>query len=89
VSRGRTLSPRSLEAILRERLAATGNREVSVRVIRLEGDRALVEVPHSRALVARDAWNGSWTAIDGGPVVLATHATWGTLAKAKLWLRSP
>lgn len=64
-----------------------GAREASVRVVRFEGERALVEIPHTLVSVARGAWNGSWTSIHGTPLVFRTYATWGTLVKGKTWLR--
>jgi hypothetical protein len=58
-----------------------------VRIVRVEGPRALVEVPHTWADRARQLWNGSWTAESGGTITIRTHRTWGTLRLGKQWLR--
>ncbi len=79
--------PRLLEGALRQSLArrAAG---VTVRVVRVEADRAIVEVPHGGSAEARAAWNGPLD-LPGRPALrLATRRTWGTLLKGKQWLRS-
>jgi hypothetical protein len=58
-----------------------------VRVVRVEADRALAEVPHGLAARARAAWNGPLE-LPGAPALsIATRRTWGTLRKGKSWLR--
>ncbi|MCI4352050.1 MAG: hypothetical protein L3K14_01490 [Thermoplasmata archaeon] len=58
-----------------------------LRVVRLEGHRALVNVPHTWALRARTEWNGRWTTPDGTDLEVRTYRTWGTLVGGKRWLR--
>jgi hypothetical protein len=79
-----------LERALREALppAPVDSRARQPRIIRLERGRALVEVGHRWAAVARKAWNGPVTGPQGGPIELSTRRSWGTLRGAKIWLRS-
>ena len=84
---GQPLPPRLLELWLRRSLSETLGAPASVRVIRVEGRRALVEVSHLSATVARHTFSGE---LPGAPLpglALATRRTWGTLRLAKLWLR--
>jgi hypothetical protein len=83
------VSPRWLERALGDRLAASTAPGVRVRLIRLEGRRALIEVDHRAALLARTAWNGPIPGPGGSPVGVSTVRTWGTLVKGKAWLRRP
>ncbi|MGI0131530.1 MAG: hypothetical protein ACREDK_00300 [Thermoplasmata archaeon] len=80
------LSPRYLEGALVARL---GLLDVPgrVRLIRAEGNRALVEVPHRAVAAARIAWTGAWTTDRGAPLATVTRRTYGTLVKGKVWLR--
>jgi RNase P/RNase MRP subunit POP5 len=84
----RTLSARGLEQILVERLRSPDRSSPWVRVVRWSGTRAIAEVAHTDAEAARAAWNGAYTQISGTTVSLRTHATWGTLRKAKKWTRA-
>ncbi len=59
-----------------------------VRLIRAEGDRALVEVPHRAVPLARAAWSSSWVTDRGTALRARTRRTFGTLVKGKLWLRA-
>jgi RNase P/RNase MRP subunit POP5 len=82
------LSPRWLESVLFDRLGENGPRSGRMRVIRVEGHKALVEVPHRVAPTARAAWNGNWTTARGERVGATTHRTFGTLVKGKAWIRA-
>jgi hypothetical protein len=82
------LSPRLLERWLTERLDQ-GTFVPKLKVVRVEGRRALVNVPHTWALRARRLWTGQWTATDGTRLEVRTHRTWGTLVGGKDWLRRP
>ncbi|MCI4344047.1 MAG: hypothetical protein L3J87_00270 [Thermoplasmata archaeon] len=55
----------------------------------MEGRRALVEVDHRTAPLARAAWNVPISGPAGAPVGIVTVRTWGTLVKGKAWLRRP
>jgi hypothetical protein len=81
------VSPRWLERALGERLAERNPVLGRVRLIRLEGRRALVEVDHRVARTARDVWNAPMPGPTGAPVGISTARTWGTLLKGKAWLR--
>ncbi|MCI4350347.1 MAG: hypothetical protein L3K15_02385 [Thermoplasmata archaeon] len=81
------VSPRWLERALGERLAAATSSPGRVRLIRLEGRRALVEVNHRVARLARSAWNAPMPGPTGTPVTISTAKTWGTLLKGKAWIR--
>ncbi len=83
-----SFSPKLLERWLTERLATEGP-PPKLRVIRVDGRRALVDVPHVWAGRARSLWTGHWTAPDGTRVEMRTHRTWGTLVGGKRWLRRP
>ncbi len=74
-------SPSQFESVLREALARRRPGPPRVRLVRAQGARAIVEVEHSDAASARDAWNGPL-----GPIELRTVRTWGTLVGAKAWL---
>jgi hypothetical protein len=78
-------SPQAWEAILRARLARAGVSPASFRLIRADGPRAIAEVDHRTAPLARAAWGMPGT----GPrdPSLAPRKTWGTLVGAKAWLR--
>lgn len=88
VTGGQPLPPRLLESLLLERLGPTGT-PGRVRLIRAEGNRALIEVPHLAVGLARLRWTGSWTTARGAPVTAATRRTFGTLVKGKQWLHAP
>ncbi|MFZ0830244.1 MAG: hypothetical protein WCB18_04485 [Thermoplasmata archaeon] len=81
-----SFSPRALERWLSVRLATQGP-PPKLRVVRVEGRRALVDVPHTWANRARAAWAGRWTAVDGTVLEVRTYRTWGTLVGGKRWLR--
>jgi hypothetical protein len=81
-----SFSPRTLERWLVDRLASEES-PPKLRVIRVDGRRALVDVPHTWARRARLQWTGRWTAADGTPLEMRTHRTWGTLVGGKRWLR--
>jgi hypothetical protein len=81
-----SFSPRMLERWLSDRLALSGP-PPKLRVIRVDGRRALVDVPHSWAVRARAGWTGHWTAADGTDLDVRTYRTWGTLVGGKRWLR--
>jgi hypothetical protein len=82
VSGAPTLSPKSLEILLVERLR-TAARALPFRVIRTDGPYGLVAIPHLSLQEARGAWNGS---LDGRGISLRTLRTYGTLLKGKQWL---
>lgn len=84
----RTLSARGLEQVLIERLRTPERPDPWVRVIRLDHGRAIVEVAHTEAVRARTVWNTTYTLLNGVPLDLVTHSTWGTLRKAKAWSRA-
>jgi hypothetical protein len=71
------------EAVLRRRFdrAAVPGR---FRLIRTDGYRAVAEVDQLRAAAARAAWNAPAT---DGDAAVVTRRTWGTLRRAKRWLR--
>jgi len=71
----------ALERELARRLDRPG---IEVRVIRLEGRRALVRIPHTSVAAARAGWNAPAPA---GALVLRTLRSYGTLRKGKAWLR--
>jgi hypothetical protein len=79
---------RWLEPELAIRLEVPDDRPERVRVIRIDGARALVEVSHRIAGAARLSWNTSFPLADGRRVTVATHRTYGTLRKGKEWLRA-
>jgi len=81
-----SFSPRTLERWLSDRLSTAGA-PPKLRVIRVEGRRALVDVPHTWAVRARTQWNARWTAPDGTQLDVRTYRTWGTLLGGKRWLR--
>ncbi|MGI0053831.1 MAG: hypothetical protein ACREC5_07335, partial [Thermoplasmata archaeon] len=82
-------SPRLLEQSLRESLARERREPAPIRLVRLEGRRAIVQVPHLATPAARRAWNGPG-GVDpsGGGFSVRTCRTYGTLLKAKAWIRS-
>ena len=75
------LSPRWWESTLRRQLDGAPT-PVPFRLIRSEGSRAVVEVPHRSAATARTRW----TAALDDHLALETVRTWGTLVGAKAWL---
>ena len=79
-------SPRQLERWLSDRLATDGPAP-KLRVVRIDGRRALVDVPHTWAVRARTQWTARWTAQDGAVLEVRTYRTWGTLVGGKRWLR--
>jgi hypothetical protein len=82
-----SFSARILERWLSDRLASDGPAP-KLRVIRVEGSRALVDVPHTWAARARAGWTGHWTTRDGAELEMRTLRTWGTLVGGKRWLRA-
>lgn len=78
-------SPQAWEAVLRSRLARAGVPTGSFRLIRFEGHRAIAEVDHRTALLARAAWEAPTLGPD--EVTLIPRKTWGTLVGAKAWVR--
>jgi hypothetical protein len=84
-----SLSPRALERALGRPFAArAADPAPAIRVIRVEGSRALVRVPHRFVAAARAAWNGPVETAGGATLRLRTHRTYGTLVKGKRWLRA-
>lgn len=81
-----SFSPRILERWLSDRLA-DGSPPPKLRIIRVVGRRALVDVPHTWAIRARTEWTGRWTTADGTDLEVRTYRTWGTLVGGKRWLR--
>ena len=61
---------------------------MALRILRREAGRYLIEVPHTAAAAARRSWNGPLPDGRRGSVRLATRRTWGTLRRAKRWLRA-
>lgn len=81
-----SFSPKRLLQWLGDRLSDSGS-PPTLRIVRVEGRRAVVSLPHTWVRAARAQWNGRWTAADGTPVEVQTVRTWGTLVGAKQWLR--
>jgi hypothetical protein len=81
-----SFSPRTLERWLSDRLT-TGGPPPKLKVVRVEGHRALVDVPHTWAIRARTEWSGRWTTTEGVTVEVRTYRTWGTLVGGKRWIR--
>ena len=79
---------RLIERELLRRLEVAGVHRPTVKMIRWEGTRGLVRVPHTDARRARDAWNGSSRGPDGSVLTLKTLRSYGTLRKGKAWIRS-
>ncbi len=80
------LSPRWWEQTLRTALGPDeGGAELTLRVIRSEGPRAIVAVDQFHLARARAAWNRP--ADTSGRVGLSTRRAWGTLVGAKAWIR--
>jgi hypothetical protein len=77
---------RDWEALLRERLDRSGHGNLTFRLVRSDGRRAIVEVGHLHVRTARTAWTVAGRT--GPDLRLATRRTWGTLVGAKAWLRS-
>jgi hypothetical protein len=80
-------SPHAWEAVLRARLERAGISPSCFRLIRFEGPRAIAEVDHRTAPLARAAWEAPGTGPPDLPLV--PRRTWGTLVGAKAWLRRP
>jgi hypothetical protein len=80
-------SSHAWEAVLRARLVRAGVSPVFFRLIRSEGTRAVAEVDHRTAALARAAWEATEEAPPDLPLV--PRRTWGTLVGAKAWLRRP
>ena len=80
---------RSLEHELRRRLEGAGRSSPALKIIRLEGRRAIIRVDHLDVSAARVAWNGPNAARTPGGLSLRTLRTYGTLRKGKAWIRSP
>ena len=68
-------------------LASAGGPEGPVRVLRVQGPRAIVAIDQFRTAAARRAWNGP--APDGPGWHFVTRRTWGTLVGAKTWIARP
>lgn len=81
-------SPRGVEMFLR-RVPLGDGPAFPIRVVRVEHRRAIVEVPHTAVARARDAWNRSLEGLGLPWGELRSVRTWGTLLKAKAWLRTP
>ncbi|HYK92821.1 MAG TPA: hypothetical protein VEY07_02110 [Thermoplasmata archaeon] len=81
------MSPKWIEREL-SRLLFPSTPPSTLRIIRWEGRRGLVEVGHRDVGPARAAWNGEIRDPAGRTVSVTTKRTWGTLRKGKLWLRS-
>ncbi len=65
-------------------LATAGGTGGPIRVLRVQGPRAVVQIDQMRSDAARHAWNGT---VPGTPGLrLATRRTWGTLVGAKAWV---
>lgn len=54
-----------------------------MKIIRYDGARALVRIPHTAVPLARRVWNG-----DAEGVPLRTQKSYGTLRKGKIRLRA-
>lgn len=75
-----TLSPKAIEALLTERLAALPS-EIRYRIVRSEGHYVLVSVSHLHVPAFRAAWNGE---VAGRPgISVRTVRSFGTLRKGK------
>lgn len=91
-------SARELGRLLALRLAGRSSPGAApslpwLRVIRIEGHRAVVEISHRDLGAARLAWNGPLSESPHpppgrSPWEVRTRMTWGTLKDAKLWLAS-
>ncbi|MCI4331582.1 MAG: hypothetical protein L3K19_07030 [Thermoplasmata archaeon] len=82
-----TFSPRWFERALADRLGPYDRaRGRPLRLIRWEGTRAIVEVPHLLAPLARVRFSDRWT-VEGRTVSTVTVRTWGTLIGAKAWIQ--
>ncbi len=79
-------SPRLLEQSLRESVTREHRGPVPVRIVRIQGRRAIVEVPHWAAAAARRAWNPAPDRRPTDALGIGTVRTYGTLLKAKAWL---
>ena len=65
-------------------LGAAGGPEGPIRVLRVQGNRAVVAIDQLRTPAARRAWNGAPPTSPG--IRLSTRRTWGTLVGAKGWI---
>ena len=65
-------------------LAAAGGPAGPIRVLRVQGARAVVAIDQFRTDSARRAWNGP--APGGSGLRFTTRHTWGTLVGAKAWI---
>lgn len=81
------IPPKWLERALAQGLTKALGESASIRLIRVRGARAIVEVGHRYSALARASWNASFPGPDGQPVTVATRRTWGTLVKGKSWMR--
>ncbi|HZY69385.1 MAG TPA: hypothetical protein VFF67_00195 [Thermoplasmata archaeon] len=79
--------PKWLERTLAQGLAHALGEGAPVRLIRVRGARALVEIGHHHSAAAREAWNASFAGPDGTSVSVTTRRTWGTLLKGKEWMK--
>jgi hypothetical protein len=79
---------RLIERELLRRLEVAGVHRPTVRMIRWEGTRGLVRVPHTDARRARQVWNGTSRSPDGSVLTLKTGRSYGTLRKGKAWIRA-
>ena len=68
-------------------LAAAGVPAGPIRVLRVQGARAVVAIDQFRTDAARRAWNGP--APGGSGLRFTTRRTWGTLVGAKTWIARP
>jgi hypothetical protein len=81
------IPPRQLERELQRRASRPGRPPLDLRIIRIEGRRALVRVAHLDVASARAVWNGPATDPIAPPFSLRTDRSYGTLRKGKAWLR--
>ena len=77
-------SARWWEECLGSLLAAAGGPGGPIRVVRIQGSRAVIAIDQTRLVAARRAWNGP--APGGSGLRFLTRRTWGTLVGAKAWI---
>lgn len=65
-------------------LATAGGPGGPIRVLRVQGRRAVVQIDQLHTGAARQAWNGPTPNVPG--LRLMTRRTWGTLVGAKAWI---
>ena len=77
-------SARWWEENLGSLLTAAGGPGGPIRVLRVQGTRAVVAIDQTRTDAARRAWNGPAPGASG--FRFRTWRTWGTLVGAKAWI---